>query len=208
MKFGQKLATSVVMTFFAIAIAISYYQPAPVNATPAYATATNSGCGTCHVAGVSANRATVNAFGQKYAQCGYQWNCALGQQPPQVVQQPNPYGQSPGTYTPPGAPATFQPGKIWLVQLRESTGKSADVIWKFRPNSNVVDATMYIDGQHLQDILTYEGYRNGAVSFYSAKLQMRYTGIPSADTNHIFNGTVAGANFGQGDSWTASIWEG
>jgi len=207
MKLGHKLATSAVMAFFAIAIAINYFQPTAVNATPAYASATNSGCGSCHTAGVTASRATVNAFGQRYAQCGYQWNCALGQQPPQVVQQPNPYNPSPGNFVPQGGAANFQAGKIWLVQLREGTGKSADVIWKFRPNSNVVDATMYIDGQHLNDILTYEGYRNGAVSFYSAKLKMRYSGVPSADTNHIFNGTVAGANFGQGDSWTASIWE-
>ncbi|WP_156472138.1 hypothetical protein [Sphingorhabdus sp. M41] len=207
MKFGHKLATSVVMSFFAIAIAINYFQPSAVNATPAYATATSSGCGACHVAGVTASRSSVNGFGQRYAQCGYQLNCARSPQPPQVVQRQNPYSPPPGNYVPPNASAGFQPGKIWLVQLRESTGKSADVIWKFRPNTNVVDATMYIDGKHLDDILTYEGYRNGAVSFFSAKLQMRYTGIPSADTNHIFNGTVAGANFGQGDSWTASIWE-
>ena len=207
MEFGHKFAMSAVMAFFGAAIAISYFQPTSVNATPAYASATNAGCGTCHVAGVAASRSTVNAFGQKYAQCGYQWNCAQGQQPPQVVQPQNPYSQSPGSYTPPGGPASFQPGKIWLVQLRESNGKSADVIWKFRPNTNVVDATMYIDGKHLADILTYEGYQNGAVRFFSPKLQMRYTGVPSADTNHIFNGTVAGANFGQGDSWTASIWE-
>jgi hypothetical protein len=207
MKFGHKLATSIVMAFFAIAIAVNYFQPSPVNATPAYASATNSGCGTCHVAGVPATRLSVNAFGQRYAQCGYQLNCAQGQQPPQVVQQQNPYSTPPGNYAPPSTSGNFQPGKIWLVQLREGNNKSADVIWKFRPNTNIVDATMYIDGQHLEDILTYEGYRNGAVSFFSSKLQMRYTGRPSADTNHIFNGTVAGANFGQGDGWTASIWE-
>jgi hypothetical protein len=204
---GHKLVTSVVTAFFATAVAIAYFQPASVNATPAYATATNAGCGTCHVSGASASRSTVNAFGQKYAQCGYQLNCAQGQQPPQVVQPQNPYSPAPGNYVPPSTSGNFQPGKIWLVQLREGKGKSADVIWKFRPNTNVVDATMYIDGQHLEDILTYEGYRNGAVSFFSSKLQMRYTGMPSADNTHIFNGTVAGANFGQGDSWTASIWD-
>ncbi|CAO1649497.1 hypothetical protein [Parasphingorhabdus sp. NYA22] len=208
MNFGHKIAASAMLTFFAIAVAVNYFQPAPANAKVAYATATSYGCGSCHVAGVPTSQASLNPFGQKYAQCGYQLNCALGQTPPQVVQQANPYSPPPGNYRPPSAPASFDAGKIWLVQLRESNGKSADVIWKFRPNSNVIDATMFIDGRHLDDILTYEGYRNGTVSFYSAKLNMRYSGIPSSDANHIFNGTVAGANFGQGDSWTASIWEG
>lgn len=209
MNFGHKIASSVVLTFFAVAVAINYFQPAPANAKVAYATATGYACGSCHVAGIPASQASVNPFGQRYAQCGYQLNCALGVQAPKVVQTPNPYrAPPPGTYAALAAPVNFQPGKIWLVQLRETNGKTADIIWKFRPNTSVVDATMYINGQHISDVLTYEGYRNGAVSFFSAKLQMRYSGQPTADTNHIFNGTVAGANFGQGDSWIASIWEG
>jgi len=211
MKFGrkltQKLAIPAALALFGFTVAVNYFQPAPVQATAAYASAPSYGCTSCHVAGVGPSRANVNPFGQKYAQCGYQLNCALAPQPPQVA-QPNPYTPPPRNYAPPGAPASFQAGKIWLVQLRESNGNFADIIWKFRPGSNTVDAVMYVNGQHLEDVLTYEGYRNGTVSFYSPKLRMRYTGNPTADTNHVFNGTVAGANFGRGDSWSASIWEG
>jgi hypothetical protein len=211
MNFDRKTVIAGLFGLVALVFSFSFILPAAVQANSNYASATGYSCDSCHVQGVAPNGASLNGFGQKYAQCGYQLNCALNQQPPQVVQQQAPQnygysGQSQGNYRPQGAPASFNHSFIWLVKLTDSTGKSGELIWTFRPNSNQVDVVWYVDGNYLEDVMTYEGYRNGVASFYSPRLQTRFSGTPTADGNHIYEGTVAGPDAGPTDRWTASIF--
>lgn len=148
----------------------------------------------------------LTAAGQNFVRCGYILNCtatAAPTSPPQYGQPQQPiFPGNPGFQT----AAPFQVGNIWIVQLRESNGRFADMIWTRRGTSNVFDAIWHLEGDRFADVINYEGYRNGQITFYSPALQSRFVGAPTNDGNYIVNGTTTGANAGSGDSWTATIF--
>ena len=211
MNLNRKIIIAGLFGFVALAFSFNFLLPSAVNANSNYASATGYACDACHTQGFAPSGSSLNSFGLKYAQCGHQLNCALNQQPPQVFQQPTPQnnrysGQNQGNFRARGAPASFDHSFIWLVKISDSAGKSGEVIWKFRPNSNQVDAVWYVDGNYLEDVMTYEGYRNGIASFYSPRLQTRFSGTPTADGNHLYEGTITGPDADPTDRWTASIF--
>jgi len=207
MKSRQKYTLSAVIGLFLVAISVYFLKPAPAEANATHVQSTGKSCATCHFPGSVASAATLNAVGQNFVRCGYILNCApTAPIPPQVAQpqQPNFQG-TPGYSSRPGT-ANFKLGNVWIVQLREANGRFADLIWTRRGNSNSFDVLWHVEGSRFADVMNYEGYRNGQISFYSPTLKSRFTGAPSADGNYIYNGTISGANATPNDRWSATIF--
>ncbi len=191
----------------AILLLLYFMNADPVRANAAFAGQTGQACATCHHMSGAPSAGNLTSTGQQFVRCGYILNCGPGNLSPGIsAPQPPNYQASTGNFAGSATGAGFQPGKVWIVQLRETSGRFADMIWTKRGNSNSFDVLWHLEGTRFADVMNYEGYRNGQVSFYSAELNTRFTGTPSPNGNYIFNGRIVGGDSGPNDSWTASIF--
>jgi hypothetical protein len=207
MTLRQSMGWPLIFGIALILLLVYFLKTDPVKANAAFAGQTGQSCATCHYTNAAPSAANLTSTGQEFLRCGYILNCGPSNLSPGVsaAQQPN-YQGSTGNFAGAATGAGFQPGKVWIVQMREANGRFADMIWTKRGNSNSFDVMWHLEGNRFADVMNYEGYRNGQISFYSAALNTRFTGTPSPNGNYIYNGRLVGGDSGPNDSWTASIF--
>jgi hypothetical protein len=195
----QRLASPWLIGLCIVALLVLFLKIEPVRANANHAAATGQSCATCHYTGSTPSAGNLTGIGQNFVRCGYILNCSVAPAPPPQVAQP----QQPNFQGNTGANTQFQLGNIWIVQLNNGRGESADLIWTRRGSSNVFDVMWHLNGSRFTDVLNYEGYRNGQISFYSPALKSRFIGSPTRDGNYIVNGTTSDAAT---DRWSATIF--
>ncbi|MEH6701592.1 hemopexin repeat-containing protein [Parasphingorhabdus sp.] len=89
-------------------------------------------------------------------------------------------------------PQNFDIGQQWAVSEQLGGGRKLDSVWAKRTGSNIFDA-VYIDSQtnaQTNDIVTYNGIRNGQVSFRRQSTGTIYTGKMTTDGRMVLGGTT------------------
>lgn len=89
-------------------------------------------------------------------------------------------------------PRNFDIGQSWVVSEQLGNGRKLSSGWSRRPGTNFFDAT-YIDsatGAQTQDVITYNGIRNGQVSFRRQSTGTVYTGKLTPDGRMVLGGTT------------------
>lgn len=195
----QRLVSPWLIGFCITALLVLFLKTEPVQANANHAATTGQPCSTCHSTGSTPSGGNLTGVGQSFVRCGYILNCNAAPAPPPRVAQP----QRPSFQGNPGANTQFQIGNIWIVQLINGRGELADLIWTRRGNSNLFDVMWHFNGSRFTDVINYEGYRNGQISFYSPALKSRFIGSPTRDGNYIINGTTSEAAT---DRWSATIF--
>lgn len=198
----QRLGLPLVFGIAMLLLAALFLKSSPLRANVGYANQTGQACATCHTTGSIPNAGNLSATGQNFVRCGYILNCTVNRAPPPRVAQP----QQPNYSGTAGVASNFQLGRVWIVKLREASGRFADLIWTRRGNSNSFDVLWHLDGNRFSDVMNYEGYRNGQISFHSQALKSRFVGTPSRSGNKIDYGRIAGADANPNDSWSATIF--
>ena len=105
--------------------------------------------------------------------------------------------QPPANYVPPTTNYTapgggYDPGQRWIIVERLGYGRVLDSNWTRRPGTNYFDAIFKdsLDGSQSDDIVIYEQFRNGQISFRRQSTGTIYTGQLSPDGKMVLGGTT------------------